>query len=91
MYLTTKNLRAMALKSSVIRNAYCSFQLPLARPGSRVRGLSLRCPPVGPAFSRLTLRTASATTSCDTKPDLVVDFGKGSRNDGGFEYDTSAR
>lgn len=81
----------MALKSSVIRSASCSLRIPLARPGSRVSGLSRRCPPVGPAFSRLILRTASATTSGGTKPELVVDFGKQSRKDGGFECDTSVR
>ncbi|KAM3603476.1 uncharacterized protein V6R79_023162 [Siganus canaliculatus] len=79
------------MKLSLIRSACGSLRIPPARPGSRVSGWSRRCPPVGPATSKLVLRNASATTSGGTKPKLAVDFGKQSRKGDGFECDTSLR
>ncbi|XP_029281541.1 monofunctional C1-tetrahydrofolate synthase, mitochondrial isoform X2 [Cottoperca gobio] len=79
------------MKLSIIRSACGSLRIHPASPGNRVSGLSRRCQPVGPANSRLTLRTASATSSSGTKPKLTVNFGKHSQKDDGFECDSSLR
>ncbi|XP_070843360.1 monofunctional C1-tetrahydrofolate synthase, mitochondrial [Chaetodon trifascialis] len=79
------------MKLSMIRSACGSLRIPPAHPGSRLSGLSRRCPSVGPANGRLLIRTASATTSGGTNPKFVVNFGKQSRKDDGFECDSSLR
>ncbi|XP_068580769.1 monofunctional C1-tetrahydrofolate synthase, mitochondrial [Cebidichthys violaceus] len=77
------------MKLSIIRSACGSLRTHPAGPGSRVGGLSRRCPPVGPANNRLILRAASATSSGGTNPKLAVNFGKQSRKDDGFGCDRS--
>ncbi|KAK1888944.1 C-1-tetrahydrofolate synthase cytoplasmic [Dissostichus eleginoides] len=79
------------MKLSMIRSACGSLRIHPARSGSRVSGFTRRCPPVGPANSRMILRTASATSSGGTNPKLSVNFGKLSQNDDGFESDSSLR
>ncbi|KAK5903500.1 hypothetical protein CgunFtcFv8_007277 [Champsocephalus gunnari] len=79
------------MKLSMIRSACGSLRIHSARSGSRVSGFTRRCPPVGPANSRMILRTASATSSGGTNPKLSVNFGKLSQNDDGFECDSSLR
>ena len=88
---STKTLKEAAMKLSVIRSACGSLRIHPARPGSRVGGLSRRCPPVGPPNGRLILRTASAASSGGTKQKLAVNFGKQSQNGDGFECDSSWR
>ncbi|KAM8726116.1 monofunctional C1-tetrahydrofolate synthase, mitochondrial [Acanthopagrus schlegelii] len=79
------------MKLSLVRSACGSLRIHPARPGSRVSVLSRRCPPVGPANSRLILRTASATSSGGASTKIAVDFGKQSQKDEGFECDSSLR
>eukprot|EP00064_Thunnus_orientalis_P016613 superscaffoldBa00003332_g16680 len=79
------------MNSSIIRSACGSLRIHQARPGSRVSGLSRRCPPVGAANGRLILRAASATTSSGTSPKFAVNFGKRSQKEDGLECDSSLR
>lgn len=79
------------MKLSIIRNACVSLRLHPARSGTRLGGLSRRCLPVGPANSRLILRTASSASSGGTNPKLVVSSGEQSRKSDGFECDSSLR
>ncbi|KAM9338878.1 monofunctional C1-tetrahydrofolate synthase, mitochondrial [Symphorus nematophorus] len=79
------------MKLSLIRRACGSLRIHSARPGGRVSGWSRRCPPVGPASSRLILRTASATSGGGTNPKLAVNFGKQSVKDEGVGCDSSLR
>ncbi len=84
-------LKETAMKLSIIRSACGSLRIHPARSGSRVGGLSRRCLPVGPANSRLILRSASAASSGGTNPKIAVNFGTQSQKDGGFECDSSLR
>uniref|UniRef100_A0A8D3B095 formate--tetrahydrofolate ligase n=1 Tax=Scophthalmus maximus TaxID=52904 RepID=A0A8D3B095_SCOMX len=70
------------MKLSVIRRACGSLRI---HPGSRVSGLSHRCPPVAPAGRRSTLRAASGSTGGGTSPKVAVNFGKKSWRGDGFE------
>nr|XP_046229315.1 monofunctional C1-tetrahydrofolate synthase, mitochondrial [Scatophagus argus]XP_046229316.1 monofunctional C1-tetrahydrofolate synthase, mitochondrial [Scatophagus argus] len=79
------------MKLSVIRSACCSLRATPTRPGSTISGLSRRWPPLGPAISRLNIRTTSATAGGGANPKLAVSFGKQSPKDDGFEYDSSLR
>ncbi|XP_045917592.1 monofunctional C1-tetrahydrofolate synthase, mitochondrial isoform X1 [Micropterus dolomieu] len=79
------------MKLSIIRSACGSLRLHPARSGTRLGGLSRRCLPVGPANSRLILRTASSASSGGTNPKLAVSSGEQSRKSDGFECDSSLR
>ncbi|CAJ1078473.1 monofunctional C1-tetrahydrofolate synthase%2C mitochondrial isoform X2 [Xyrichtys novacula] len=79
------------MKLSIIRSACGSHRIHPVSSGSRVSGLSRRCLPVGPANSRLILRTASASSGGGTSPKIAVNFVRKSQSDDGFEFDSSLR
>ncbi|XP_035535057.1 monofunctional C1-tetrahydrofolate synthase, mitochondrial [Morone saxatilis] len=78
------------MKLSIIRSACGSLRIHPTHPGSRIGGLSRRCVPVGPASSRLMVRTA-VTTGGGTNPKPALNFRKQPQKEGGFECDTSLR